>query len=303
MALQPLILEPIFKEKVWGGRRLESFGKTLPDGVSIGESWEVADLNATSASGGGGGSAMSRVAGGEHAGKTLRACLGSTFPLLVKYLDAREHLSVQSHPSPAHAAANPGANLKTECWYVLAAEPGSVIYKGVKPGVGIDELRAAAESGEVESALNAVPAVVGEMHDVPSGTVHALGAGVLVAEIQTPSDTTYRLFDWNELYGRPQREMHLDEGLEAAIFDEPPAPTRAGDGPGMHELVANDFYRVSLLRGSVDHDGSSATIVMAIDGPVTACGAELAHGTTAVLPAGCAGSIEAERTALIAAAV
>jgi mannose-6-phosphate isomerase len=150
----PLLFKPILLDKVWGGRRLSQFGKQLPDGKQIGESWELADLAATSASGAGGGSAQSVIANGPLAGKTLHDAIGTWrrdllgevslskdggFPLLVKFLDARDNLSVQVHPSPAYAAANEGANLKTECWYILAAEPvdgkPAVIYKGIKPGV------------------------------------------------------------------------------------------------------------------------------------------------------------------------
>jgi hypothetical protein len=130
------VFEPILLEKVWGGRRLERYGKKLPPGKLIGESWEVADLPATSESGAGGGPARSVIANGALAGRTLHDALelwgegllgpkppwpGGAYPLLVKFLDARENLSVQVHPSPAYAAAHPGAHLKTECWYVLQA--------------------------------------------------------------------------------------------------------------------------------------------------------------------------------------
>lgn len=225
--MQPLLLAPTLLSKVWGGRRLANLGKDVPPGAAIGESWELADLDATSASGAGGGPVRSRIVGGPLDGRTLsqaaavwgRALLGAVpptpdggFPLLVKYLDASHNLSVQVHPSPAYAAANPGASLKTESWYVAHADPGAVLYIGLAPGVSRAEFaRAAADaSPRLPEMLRRVPAVAGECHTLPSGTVHALGAGVTVAEVQTPSDTTFRVYDW----GRAGRELHVEAAIE-----------------------------------------------------------------------------------------
>lgn len=257
----PLLLEPIFKEKVWGGRRLESLGKRLKPGTKVGESWELADLDSTSADGGGGDAAYSRISSGEMRGLTIREAvrafgpnlmgrLRSTpeggFPLLVKYLDACENLSVQVHPSPAYAAANPGAHLKTESWYILAAEPGAVIYKGMKQGVSREQFAAHLNQGAaVVDDLIAVPVQAGDFHHLPSGTCHALGAGVLVAEVQTPSDTTFRVFDW----GRAGRAMHIKQALECIHFGPPPRLAAVkSDGSPRFKLVDTDFYSVSELR-------------------------------------------------------
>jgi mannose-6-phosphate isomerase len=236
--------------KVWGGDRLARFGKNIAKGATIGESWEVADLAATSASGAGGGSVRSVIANGELQGRTLHDALerwgprllgdakpiDGAFPLLVKFLDARENLSVQVHPSPAFAAVHPGAKLKTECWYILDAEPGSVIYKGVKPGVTPESFARHIQDGTVVDDLVAVPAAVGECHNLPSGTVHALGAGVLVAEVQTPSDTTFRVYDW----GRAGRELHIRESLECIDFAPAPPPVQLGKG----DTLTTDFFKV-----------------------------------------------------------
>ncbi len=265
----PLVFEPILLEKVWGGRRLERFGKRLPVGKDIGESWELADLAATSASGAGGAAARSTIANGPLAGRTLhdamdlwrRELLGDSrpaqtggFPLLIKFLDAKENLSVQVHPSPAYAAANEGAHVKTECWYVLAADAvdgrPAVIYKGVKPGVTRDAFEEHIRDGSVVGDLVAVPAIVGECHNLPSGTVHALGAGVLVAEVQTPSDTTFRVFDW----GRAGRELHVKQALECIEFGPAPAAARLPQGKLSGRLVSTEFFRVheaSLPVGGV----------------------------------------------------
>jgi mannose-6-phosphate isomerase len=269
----PFLLTPVILEKVWGGRRLESIGKRLASPTAkYGESWEVADMGATSASGAGGAAVRSVIADGPLRGRTLHdavaewgeALLGSPphrpigpdteFPLLVKFLDASENLSVQVHPSPAYASSHPGAFLKTECWYIVDARPGARIYKGIRPGVTREEFARLARAGDpaLVDALVAAPAVPGECHNLPSGTVHALGAGVLVAEVQTPSDTTYRLYDW----GRKGREMHVEQALECASFPREPGYEKQAAGltvgrlaPGQRSgrLVTTEFFVVDEL--------------------------------------------------------
>jgi len=314
----PMVLSPILMPKVWGGRRLEAFGKLLPPGEKIGESWEACDLGATSASGGGGAEARSRIASGPHAGRTLhdvmielgddflgtaRPTRGGDFPLLVKFLDAREHLSVQVHPSPAYAKANPGAHLKTECWFILDAAPGAdgappVIYKGLKPGVTIEDLRASASAQTTPDLLEAVEVKTGELHDLPSGTIHALGAGVLVAEVQTPSDTTFRVYDWAREYGREGRELHIEQSLACVDLGPAPAATRLPDQQQRGVLLANEFFKVEQIRlapaEQIAFDGLDACmIVMTLDGVGSIAQQTVARGDTLVIPASCEGVIEA----------
>lgn len=262
MIPSPLVFTPIFKEKIWGGRTLTRLHKPLPtgDNVKVGESWEIADLASTSADGGGGDSAHSAIAHGPMRGVTIRDAVQSMganlmgaatltpsggFPLLVKYLDARENLSVQVHPSPAYAAANPGAHLKTESWYIVHAEPGAVIYKGVRPGVTREQFAAHITDATVVNDLIAVPVRAGDFHHLPSGTCHALGAGVVVAEVQTPSDTTFRVFDW----GRTERALHVRQALECIDFSgkTDPAPVRASEGERTL-LVSTEFYAAAELN-------------------------------------------------------
>jgi len=304
----PLLFRPIYKDKVWGGRSLEKIGKSLPPALNIGEAWELADLDATSVSGGGGGAAHSIIDNGPLAAKPLRDAMrtwgpsfmgtakptsSGAFPLLVKFLDARENLSVQVHPSPAYAAAHRDAHLKTESWYILAAEPGAVIYKGVKPGVSRDAFAAHIKNNSVADDMIAIPAVVGEIHNLPSGTCHALGAGVLVAEIQTPSDTTFRVFDW----GRVGRELHIDQAL--ACIDFGPAPQGSRLAPGQHRgrLVTTDFYTIEEARPTRAqrvplHVTGGPTILMLLRGDGSLESNSNAHaavplraGQTALLPA------------------
>ena len=236
--LYPLLFEPIYKEKVWGGRTLEKLGRNLPGGADtlIGESWELADLAQTSASGGGGGAERSVIANGPLAGKTLaevikqfgKQVIGDVkltdsggFPILLKFLDAGEHLSVQVHPNADYAATHDDAFLKSEAWYVLDAKPGAVIFKGVKAGTSPKQFRKAIERNEVQPLLIAVEVKPGDCHYLPSGTCHALGAGVMVAEVQTPSDTTFRVYDW----GRTGRELHIEQAMQCIEFG--PAQTQA----------------------------------------------------------------------------
>lgn len=248
MDLYPLILEPIYLPKPWGGRSLTALNRTLPTSTAsgnspdppVGESWELADLASTSASGAGGQSAESVVANGPLAGQSLHQLIDhfadqiiapadltaeGRFPLLLKYLDAADNLSVQVHPKPDHAAAHPEAHLKSEAWYIVTAAPGSVIYKGLHPHVTADDLRAAIADRSVADLLVKVPAHPGDCHYLPSGTVHALGAGIVVAEVQTPSDTTFRIHDWH----RTDRELHIDQALAAFI---PGVPDTRAFEPG-----------------------------------------------------------------------
>lgn len=223
----PLHLEPLLVAKPWGGRRLERFGRLLPEGAAIGESWEVADLDPASTSLA---ESSTRVVTGPLTGQHLHeviardraALLGDAddhdgrFPLLIKLLDAREHLSVQVHPPAAYVAEHADARLKTESWVVLDADPGAELMIGVVDGVTLPMLAEVAGTPAMLPLLRRVPAVAGEVHHLPAGTIHALGAGCLIAEIQTPSDTTFRFYDWTEEYGRAPRQLHIDAGLRAA---------------------------------------------------------------------------------------
>ncbi|MCC5621600.1 type I phosphomannose isomerase catalytic subunit [Nostoc sp. CHAB 5715] len=319
----PLTFRPLLMEKVWGGDRLGRFGKDVKAGAKIGESWELADMGTTSASGAGGGAARSIIASGELQGRTLHDALalwghnllgagpsqtGSGFPLLVKYLDAIEDLSVQVHPSPRYAREHAGCHLKTECWYILDAKPGSMIYKGVKPGVTRERFEQALRSGDGQGCvemLAAFPAIPGECHNLPSGTVHALGAGVLVAEVQTPSDTTFRVYDW----GRKGRELHVQQAMACIDFGPAPEATKFDPSRPRTRLVTTEFFTLDEVRpaqGSPTTLGQSGrcAVVMAVSGSsrlTSTAGAfapiELRAGTTALVPAALAGDARVEGVA------
>jgi mannose-6-phosphate isomerase len=227
MDIYPLKLVPVFKQRIWGGRKLEEvFGKTLPPGEKIGESWEIADLP----------EGQSTIARGPLAGQTLSDVvrqhaqeLAGTrdfperFPLLVKFLDAQDVLSVQVHPNAETCRRMGKGDPKTECWYIIQAEPGAVIYKGLKQEVTKEQFAKGIKDGTAADLLAVVPVKAGECHFIPAGTVHSLGAGLLIAEVQTPSDTTYRVFDWNRVDDAGKsRPLHIAEALESIHFDVTP---------------------------------------------------------------------------------
>jgi mannose-6-phosphate isomerase len=319
----PLLLEPILKEKVWGGRRLTDFGKALPADVLIGESWEVADLASTAPGGGGGDPARSRITTGELAGQTLHDAMdewgghmmgtsmptpAGNFPLLVKWLDATQHLSVQVHPTAEYVVAHPEANLKTESWVVLDADPGAQLYLGLELGVTGADVARGARDATLPEMLRSFPAIPGEVHHLPSGTIHALGAGVLVAEVQTPSDTTFRLYDWAVEYGREGRELHLEPALECLDFGDPPAPVKAPPGVADFPLVSTEHYWIRQLRPGVAtlRGGASTTwlVVMVTTGDVHLSASDrsfadlgLTKGDTVVVPAACADALVVDGTA------
>jgi len=209
----PMKLVPRYLEKPWGGRRIRDlFGRDLAADASIGESWELFDRPDGAAG----------IATGPLAGRTVAALRGKRrIPLLTKVIDAMDTLSVQVHPDD-EAASELGGEAKTEAWYIIDAVPGARIYKGLREGVGVTELLRAVDAGTVEELLHTITPRAGDLIYLPAGTVHAIGAGVLLFEIQQNSDTTYRLFDWNRpgLDGK-LRDLHVKEAIRSTDFSGP----------------------------------------------------------------------------------
>lgn len=260
--LSPLIFSPLYRRYIWGGRRFASaLGRALPPGDDFAESWELVDR----------GTDQSVVAAGPLAGETLGRLVVSrgpellgrhaplkSFPLLFKFLDASRDLSVQVHPDDVRAARLGTPDLgKTEAWYVIDALPGSRVYAGLRAGLSTDDFAAALREGRCAEALHSFVASPGDCIFIPAGTVHAIGAGLMVAEIQQSSDVTYRLHDWDRVGpdGTPRR-LHVEEGIEATTRAMPVEPVTAAptDDPAVRRLVTNDYFLFDEVRPSGDWD-------------------------------------------------
>lgn len=251
-----LRFRPVLSEKIWGGRRLEEvFGRELPAGKRIGESWEVSGLREALtpvAEGPFLGADLYRLAaarGEEVFGPPLEARCREDFPLLMKFLDASDVLSVQVHPADEYARSKGYPNGKSEAWVVVAADPGAFVYRGFEAGVGADEFRKALDANEPEAVarcLRKVEARAGDVIDLPAGTVHAIGKGLLLCEIQQSSDVTYRIHDWGRVGfdGKP-RELHLGEAWDVMDFGDTGADTVDGRDAEAPADGARTIYRDS----------------------------------------------------------
>jgi len=222
-----MFFEHIHQERIWGGDTLQrKFGRDL-HGRKIGESWEIAcHDNGTGIISNGPLKGMDLISALEQnpieiLGEGIYNSEYAKFPLLIKVLDAADVLSVQVHPDDEYAARNENGELgKTEMWYIMDALPGSKLVYGVKPGTTPGRFRDAASAGQLEECLQEVPVKKGDVFFIPAGMVHAIGAGILICEIQQNSDTTYRVYDWNRVddKGRP-RALHINKALDVIDFE------------------------------------------------------------------------------------
>jgi len=277
--MKAIIFEPIYQERVWGGRSLEQkLGRQLPESKVIGESWEIADRPEAQS--------ISRC------GQSIRqmieanpaAIMGSgwpaerPFPILVKWLDCREKLSLQVHP-PKDIAGELGGEPKTENWYIAEAEPHATLMAGLKKGVTRETFEQALKKNALEPLVHTFPVQTGESIFIPSGRLHAIGGGNLILEIQQNSDTTYRVYDWGRvgLDGKP-RQLHIEESLKSTDFNDF-EPETIKTGNDSEVLVQNDAFNLrkkvlevgetlrfkagspiilSMLVGSLEADSGSA---------------------------------------------
>jgi mannose-6-phosphate isomerase len=261
--MYPLKFTKVLKEKVWGGRGFESFlSIPLPAGKSFGESWEVsAHPNGPSV-----------VAEGPWAGKTLPQLMAEhgpalvgrdlytrfqgQFPLLIKYLDIHDKLSIQVHPDDAYALAHEGEFGKSECWYVLDASPGATLIVGMAPGVDAAAFATRSRAGQWDGLFRHVPVGRGDFLHVTPGTVHAsLTGSVLICEVQQNSDTTYRIYDFDRLENGVKRPLHLEKALEVIDFASEPRlfpagtrPRKPVDGAVIEPLVKDPYYTVERIE-------------------------------------------------------
>lgn len=300
----PLRFRPFLRPMVWGGRGLkDTLGKELPTNDSYGEAWEISDHA----------SHHSVVADGPQAGRTLRQLMlddgaalvgdwpGTVFPWLVKYLDCHDWLSVQVHPDEqAVQTLWPGENSKTEAWFVLDVRPGARVYAGLKPDVDVQVMAEAMKAGTVADCLHTFEPKPGDCLFLPAGTVHAVGGGVLIAEVQQTSDATFRLFDWNRVGSDGKsRTLHVEQGLASIDWNAGPVEPKHAGGygtstrPVWQSLVECRYFELTYVRQSepftLGGSGQMQTVMVlhgegTIDthhGPMS-----LHRGETVLLPAG-----------------
>ena len=303
-----LLFRPIYQERVWGGRAFEAkLGRKLPPDRPIGESWEIVDRA----------EAQSVVANGKLAGRTLREVIvkhGATimgpswptakeFPILVKWLDCRERLSLQVHP-PAAVAGELRGEPKTENWYIAASGLGAELIVGLKRGVTREQFEKAISTQTLEACVHHFPVAAGDSILVHSGQIHAIDAGNLILEIQQNSDTTYRVYDWGRmgLDGKP-RQMHVAQSLRSIDWhDFEPKPVRAAPTSGViADCPEFSIKRTVLGAGERLHisGGEQPRLLSVVSGRVRGGGETLEPGVNALLPYGAAFTFAAETTSIV----
>ena len=287
---QPLLFEPIFQERVWGGRSLErTFGKALPLGKNIGESWEIVDRA----------EAQSIVRQGPWRGRSLHEIWCAQhdevfgrevvhtprFPILAKLLDARAKLSVQVHP-PARVAAALGGEPKTEMWFVADAEPGAEVFAGLRAGATKEKFVRALEENGISDLLHRLEVKREDAILIPSGRLHAIGAGNLIVEIQENSDTTYRVFDWNRPGddGQP-RKLHLEEAMQSIDFAdfEPELVRPEGETLLQTHEFSVERWELDAPRPALTQ--AAAAIFCCLEGALEMSGVALRAGDFFLVPA------------------
>jgi mannose-6-phosphate isomerase len=289
---EPIEFEPLVMERVWGGRHLEAlYGKRLPQGTPVGESWEIVDRE----------DAQSIVHNGPLRGAALhelwtkkRAGIFGTayanhsaprFPILIKLLDARERLSVQVHP-PARIAASLHGEPKTEMWYFADTLPGATIYAGLKKGVTRQRFEELLRKGRVEETLHVIPSNTGDAIFIPSGRLHAIGGGNVIVEVQQNSDTTYRVFDWNRsgLDGKP-RKLHIEESLVSTDFQDFEPSTKHITEGVVAECPYFKVEKLSLTAPKPAISGGKFAIYNVLSGGAACAGENFKPGDFFLVPA------------------
>lgn len=279
MPLEPLHFQPILKPVVWGGNKIAAFKGISTSDINIGESWEISTIPGS----------VSVVDRGPHKGKSICQLIdefgpellgddiygrfGNEFPLLVKFIDTKENLSVQVHPTDRIARHSHGEKGKTEMWHIIQADDNAKIYLGIKDGYTPDKLRELIDSGNLMDAVKEYDSKEGQSYFIPAGTVHSIGGGNLLAEIQQNSDITYRLYDYNRTdKSGNKRPLHIDQALNALDFNDKAfciADTQS------EELVSCTYFTVKQIQltGNIPTDlkakRGSFLIVMCISGTAT----------------------------------
>lgn len=286
-----LKLTPALKDYLWGGTRLKTEYHMQSDLEKVAEAWVLSTHK----------DGPSIVQNGPLAGRTLteaietfgKNCLGtrgaafSYFPILIKLIDAKDDLSLQVHPDDVYALREEGEYGKTEMWYIVDAEPDAALYYGFQTPITKQEFRQRIADNTLTDVLNRVPVHRGDVFFIAAGTIHAIGKGILIAEIQQNSNTTYRVSDYGRLGadGKP-RPLHIDQAVEVTNL-QPPA-TQPTLSEGM--LADCDYFKVRLLdtgkTGEITVDDTSFSALLCLEGEVTVDGVTLTKGEAAFVPAG-----------------
>ena len=279
-------LDPAIKDNIWGGNKLREYGKNT-DKDRIAESWELSFTN--------GGEA--KIHDGREMSEAFpkdtwgEACQKfHAFPVLTKFIDAKDNLSVQVHPSDAYALENEGQFGKTEMWYVVDAEEGAGLYMGLERECGKDEFAAAVADGSVESLLSFKKVRQGDVYFIPSGTIHAIGAGVVIFEIQQNSTLTYRLYDYmrRDKDGN-LRELHVDKAMKVSLLEpykEAKFDTDDASVIGKCEYFETRKYQLNFTKKCFNVEKDSYLSITCVKGEGTIEGEKIGLGDTFFIPAG-----------------
>ena len=310
----PLKFDPLYKDYIWGGRKLESLGKTLPETI-VAESWEIAshpDGTGIVSNGEFKGQPLNKLViehGPELLGSAIYKDKNTKFPLLIKLIDANRDLSVQVHPDDNYAFIHENGELgKNEMWYVVDTEPGAKLVSGVKDGITKQDFKAAVKNGTIANCLNFIEVFPGDCINMPAGLIHAIGAGCLICEIQQNSNTTYRVFDYNRTdTAGNTRPLHIEKALDVIDFE-------AGEGGStlgltiakncveQTFLVANNYFAVEKIDmdGSLieDTNGERFHCYTVIKGSIKINGEKIDMGYSCLIP-GSVGSYAIEGTAVL----
>ena len=311
--MKPFTLTAPCKDYLWGGNRLREYGK-VSDKDKIAESWELSchpDGESIIADGASAGMTLTQFLGAHPEALGARAARFDRFPVLIKLIDARDNLSVQVHPDNEYALRVEGEYGKTEMWYIVDAEPGAQLIYGFAREITREEFRRAIEENMLLDAVRQVPVHPGDVFFIPAGTLHAIGKGILIAEVQQNSNTTYRVYDYGRVGadGKP-RALHVDKALEVTnltpIADRVPAPVRDAGGYTAQELGACGYFHVEKLcirtRAQLSAgDAFMHVLVLSGKGQLTAedTAYSLDKGTSVFVPAGTAFAIEGDCTVIL----
>jgi len=302
MELYPMVFEPILKDRIWGGTKLKTdLGKTNLPTDTTGESWELSAVPGD----------VSVVKEGAYAGKPLSELLekfpeeilgskihkqfGTQFPLLFKFLDAREDLSIQVHPNDELAKERHNSFGKTEMWYVMQADEGARIIVGFKHKSSADEYVQHLGDKNLIEILNEVPVKKGDVFFLETGTIHAIGAGIVIAEIQQTSDITYRIYDWDRVDANGKgRELHVQQALDAMNYNTTETQKYYAQEPNKSNVMVDcPYFTTSFLpldgNTAVSKDGNSFTVYICTEGDFSVAFDEkkydFSKGDTILIPA------------------